>query len=184
MKKAIFLDRDGTLIEDGGYVFRVEDVKFYPEVISGLNLLKKDYMFFIITNQSGIEKGLITFEDFHKVNDFMLSLLKENGIIIERTYFCPHAPSSNCDCRKPKTKYMDEIVSEFREISLKDSWTVGDHPTDVIMGKNAGCKTVYLLTGHGKKHLPELESSGIKPTIIAENFLDAAKGILSQKEKK
>jgi len=185
MRKAIFLDRDGTLIEDGGYVCRVEDVKFYLEVIPALSLLKKDYLFFIITNQSGIEKGLITVEKFHEVNEYMLDRLKEYGINIEKTCFCPHTSSSNCDCRKPKTRYIEEIVSGFG-ISLKGSWVIGDHPSDVEMGKNAGCKTVYLLTGHGAKHLPEIESSGIKPTVISDDLLHAAKIIkkLDNDEKK
>lgn len=175
MNKSIFLDRDGTLIEDSGYVHRITDLKVLSGVIEGLKMLQHHFLFFIITNQSGIERGLYTLDDYIRFNDFLLRQLRYQGIIIERTYFCPHI--SGCDCKKPSIKYIREIV-KYYEIELAKSWTIGDHPSDIIMGKNAGCKTVYLLTGHGKKHYNELEEKKIKPTIIAENFLSAAKCII------
>jgi D,D-heptose 1,7-bisphosphate phosphatase len=174
MSKAIFLDRDGTLTEDKGYVYKIEDFKLHHGVIEGLRLLKNDYLFFIITNQSGIEKGLYTTEDFHKFNNFLLEQLRTQNIEIEKTYFCPHI--NGCDCKKPSTKYLKETESEFK-INLKISWVIGDHPSDIIMGKNAGCKTAYLLTGHGRKHYEELEMKGITPNIIVYDFLSAAKQI-------
>ncbi|MBU4204493.1 MAG: HAD family hydrolase [Nanoarchaeota archaeon] len=174
MKKAIFLDRDGTLIEDSDYAYRIEDLKIYPGVVEGLKLLQNDYLFFIITNQSGIGKGFYTTKDFHRFNNSLLEQLKNQNIIIERTYFCPHI--GNCECKKPSTKYIEEIVSEFG-INLAESWVVGDHPSDIIMGKNVGCKTAYLLAGHGTKHFQELELKRINPTIIAEDFLYVAKQI-------
>lgn len=174
MKKAIFLDRDGTLIEDKGYVYKIEDFKLHHGVIEGLKILKNDYLLFIITNQSGIEKGLYTIEDFHKFNNFLLEQLRNQNIKIEKTYFCPHI--SGCDCKKPNTKYIEENKSEFK-IDLTISWVIGDHPSDIIMGKNAGCKTAYLLTGHGRKHFEELKMKCIKPDIIEIDFLSVAKQI-------
>lgn len=174
MKKAIFLDRDGTLIEDAGYVYKIKDFRILPGVFEGLKLLGKSHLFFIITNQSGIGKGLYTVGEFHKFNNFLLERLREQGIRIEKTYFCPHI--GGCECRKPGIKYIEEIMSEFR-IDLAKSWVIGDHPSDVLMGKNAGCKTAYLLTGHGTKHFQELESNKIEPTIIAPDFLSIARGI-------
>ena len=175
MNKSIVLDRDGTLIEDSGYVHRIEDLEVLSGVVAGLKMLQNHFLFFIITNQSGIERGLYTIDDFYRFNDFFLRQLRYQGITIERTYFCPHI--SGCDCKKPSIKYIREIVRCY-EIELAKSWTIGDHPSDIIMGKNAGCKTVYLLTGHGRKHYNELEEKKIKPTIIAENFLSAAKCII------
>jgi D-glycero-D-manno-heptose 1,7-bisphosphate phosphatase len=174
MRKAIFLDRDGTLIEDKGYVHEIEDFKLQNGVIEGLNLLKNGYLFFVITNQSGIGKGLYTTEDFHRFNNFLLEQLRKQNIEIGKTFFCPHV--SGCVCKKPSTKYLKEAESEF-EINLTISWVIGDHPSDIIMGKNAGCKTVYLLTGHGKKHFKELEVKAITPDIIVSDFLSAAKQI-------
>jgi len=174
MKKAIFLDRDGTLIEDRGYAYKIEDLKIYPGVVDGLRLLQRDYLFFIITNQSGIERGFYTEEDFHRFNNYLLEQLKIENIKIEKTYFCPHI--KGCDCKKPSTKYIEEIASEY-SINLQESWVIGDHPSDIVMGRNAGCKTVYLLTGHGRKHFDELKLKRINPTIISVDFLSAAKDI-------
>jgi len=174
VNRAIFLDRDGTLIEDKGYAYKVADLKLFPEVVEGLSLLKEDYIFFIITNQPGIGMGLFKVEDFEAYNNSLINLLKEHGINIERTYFCPHI--GGCDCRKPSTKYIEEIARDF-QVSIKESWVIGDHPSDIIMAINAGCHSVYLLTGHGEKHLLELESKGIRPTFIAPDFLSAARCI-------
>ncbi len=174
MRRAIFLDRDGTLIEDKGYEYKVETLRIHSGVIEGLKLLKENYLFFIITNQSGIGKGYYTIEDFHQFHNHLVEQLKENGITIERTCFCPHI--GGCECKKPNTKFIEEIVCEHN-VNLQESWVIGDHPCDITMGIKAGCKTVYLLTGHGIKHLDELREENLNSTIISENFLDAAKKI-------
>jgi D,D-heptose 1,7-bisphosphate phosphatase len=176
LKKAVFLDRDGTLIEDLGYVHRIEDLHFLPGAIEGLKRLQEHFLFFIITNQSGIERGFYTVDDFHTFHNYFLDQLRHYGIEIERTYYCPHI--SGCDCKKPNTKYIDEAIRLYG-IESRDSWVIGDHPSDITMGRNARCKTVYLLTGHGKKHLGELEEKKVRPTIIADDFLSAAKSIMS-----
>jgi len=175
-KKAIIMDRDGTLNKDPGYVHKVGDFELLFGVIEGLNLLKDDYLFFIVSNQSGIGRGYYEEKDFWDFTNHLLSTLEENQIHIERVYFCPHHPDIDCNCRKPKTKFMDDILSEYK-IDLDGSWMIGDHPSDVQFGVNAGIKSVFLLTGHGKKHLHELEEKNIEPTIMAKNFLDAAKSI-------
>ena len=89
-KKAIILDRDGTLNEDQGYIHKIEDFKLLPGVIEGLNLVKDKFLFFIISNQSGIGRGFYTVDDFWKFNNHLTSKLKQNGIKIEKTYFNPH----------------------------------------------------------------------------------------------
>ncbi|MFX0030421.1 MAG: D-glycero-alpha-D-manno-heptose-1,7-bisphosphate 7-phosphatase [Candidatus Hermodarchaeota archaeon] len=175
--KAILLDRDGTLIEDKDYAYKVEDLEILPGVIEGLKKLQKDYIFVIVTNQSGIGRGYYTTEDFHNYNNHLIRLLDEEHIRIEKTYFCPHLREEGCDCRKPKTKFVKEIVNDFN-ISIRDSWMIGDHPSDIQFGMNAGCRTVFLTTGHGDRHLEELESLGLKPTIISDNFLEVANEIL------
>ncbi len=174
MKKAIFLDRDGTLIEDKGYEHSIDTQKVFPRVADGLNLLKGDYLFFIITNQPGIGRGFYTETDFHEFNNHLLQHLNGNGINIEKTYFCPH--SDECSCKKPSTKFIDEIVSEY-SVCTEESWAIGDHPFDITMGINAGCRTAYLLTGHGRKHFKELKENNISPDIIENSFYSAAKKI-------
>ena len=176
MNKAVILDRDGTLIFDSGYVYRVEDFKLLPGVIEGLKSLSKQFIFIIITNQSGIRRGLYGEEDMNKFNEKLINELKKDNIEIKKIYHCPHTPEDNCNCRKPSTKYVKEAEKEF-DISLKDSWVIGDHTSDIELGINSGCRTVYLLTGHGKKHFKNLEKNSIKPNFIAKNFLQATEFI-------
>ncbi len=99
---------------------------------------------------------------------------QKHNINIEKTYFCPHTPEENCSCRKPGLKLIKQAEEEFK-IDLKSSFVIGDHPNDIKLGKNANCKTVYLLTGHGEKHKNDLK---IKPDFIANNIVEAAKWIL------
>jgi len=177
-KKAIILDRDGTLIEDRNYAYKIEDLEILPGVIEGLKLLQSNFVFFIVTNQSGIGRGYYTFEDFEKFNTHLLEILDNNYIKILKTYYCPHLKEDKCDCRKPKTKFITEIINDFN-VNIKESWMMGDHPSDIQFGMCAGCRTVFLTTGHGNKHLDDLKSLRIKPTIISDNFLEAAKEILT-----
>ncbi|MFX1276181.1 MAG: D-glycero-alpha-D-manno-heptose-1,7-bisphosphate 7-phosphatase [Promethearchaeota archaeon] len=183
MKAALFLDRDGTINEDIGYDFSIDKLKILPGVIEGLRMLGKYYEFFIITNQAGIGYGYYTLDTFKRFNEAVLEKLNENDIKIVKTYYCPHVPNENCDCRKPKTKFIKEAEKNFG-IDLKNSWMIGDHPSDILLGINAGFKTVYVLTGHGIEHINDLEERRIKPTIIANDFLAAANEILKIEKKK
>lgn len=171
-KKAIILDRDGVLIEDKNYSYKVEDLEVLPGVIEGLKQLQANFIFFIVTNQAGIGKGYYTIEDFHNYNDYLISILDENNIRIEKTFFCPHVKEDNCECRKPNPKYLNEIADQWG-VDTSSSWMIGDHPSDIQFGINGGCKTVYMITGHGKKHLIDLEVKGINPTLVHSNFLEA-----------
>ncbi len=176
IRKAVILDRDGVLIEDKDYAYKIEDFSLLPGVIEGLKLLQQDYLLFIVTNQSGIGRGYYSESDFFKFNNHLIKVLEENQIRIEKTFYCPHIKEENCDCRKPKIKYIKEIVDGWN-IDIKKSWMMGDHPSDVQFGINGGCKTVYMITGHGKKHLRDLELKGIIPTLIHSNFLEAVEEI-------
>jgi len=178
--KAIILDRDGTLIEDKDYAYKIEDFELLPGAIEGLKILQKNFLLFIVTNQSGIGRGYYTDKEFHKFNDHLIRILKENQIRIERTFYCPHVKEDNCECKKPKIKYIREIVDGWN-VDIKKSWVIGDHPSDILFGINAGARTVYLISGHGKKHFHELEDEGIKPTMISSNFLNTAKKIIEMK---
>ncbi|MFX1428604.1 MAG: D-glycero-alpha-D-manno-heptose-1,7-bisphosphate 7-phosphatase [Promethearchaeota archaeon] len=175
--KAIILDRDGTLIEDKNYAYKIEDFELLDGVIEGLKLLQNDFLLFIVTNQSGIGRGYYTIEDFEKFNNHLINIFKKQEIQILKTYFCPHLREENCDCRKPKIKFIEDIIRDFN-IDIKRSWMIGDHPSDIQFGINGGSRTIFLTTGHGDKHLNELESLGIKPTLICNNFLVATRKIL------
>ncbi len=176
MRKAIILDRDGTLIEDKNFAYKVEDFELLPGVIEGLKLLQQDFLLFIVTNQSGIGRGYYSESDFFKFNNHLIKVLEENQIRIEETFYCPHIKEENCECRKPKIKYIKKIVDGWN-INIEKSWMIGDHPSDILFGINGGCKTVYMITGHGKKHLRDLKVKGIIPTLVHSNFLEAVEGI-------
>lgn len=171
MRKAVFIDKDGTIVEDVGFVHKIKDFRLLPNAIEGLELLK-NYKLFIITNQSGIGKGIYKVEDFIKFNNHLLKELKKHSIKIKKTYYCPHKPEDNCKCRKPKTKFLEDAKKEFK-INLKKSFVIGDRKSDFEMGKNAGCKTIHVLTGNGVNDKDE-----IKPDYFANDLLDAAKWII------
>ena len=143
MNSTIFLDSDGVINEDNEYVYKREDFKFLPNVTEALLKLQSHYLLFVITNQSGIGRGYHSENDFIKLNEFMIQELKNQGVIIQETYYCPHATNHDCECRKPKTKLLEQAAKEF-SISLKNSWVVGDKMSDIEMGKNAGCKTALI----------------------------------------
>lgn len=171
MTKAVILDRDGVIVEDVGFVHKIKDFKLVPNAIEGLKLLK-DYKLFIVTNQSGIGKGYYQIEDFFNYNNTVLNELKKHNIKIEKTYVCPHKPEDNCECRKPKTKFLKDAAKEF-DIDLKNSFMIGDKSIDVEMGHNAGCKSILVLTGNGMK-----EKEHSKADCIAKDLLDAAEWII------
>ena len=169
--KAVILDRDGTLVQDTGHVHKAEDFRLLPNVIEGLEKLKK-FMLFVVTNQSGIGRGLYKLEDFKKFNAIMVDELERNKIKIEKIYYCPHKPEDNCVCRKPKTKFLKDAAKAY-DIDLKKSFVIGDQIADIELGKNGNCKSVLVLTGNGKKTEKE-----VKADFVAKDLLDAARWIL------
>ena len=177
MDKAIFLDRDGTLVNDPGFVHKIKDFKLLPGVIEGLKKLSKEFIFIIITNQAGIGRKVYTEKDMLRFNEKLTTELKNKDIEIKNIYYCPHTPEDNCDCRKPSTKYIKQAAKEF-DIDVKQSWIIGDRQSDIEMGIRAGSKAIYLLTGYKERHLNDLEKKDIKPDFITENFLEAAEFII------
>jgi D-glycero-D-manno-heptose 1,7-bisphosphate phosphatase len=174
---AIFLDRDGTLIEDVGYIKQSSEVKFYSFVMEALMLLQEYFLLFIITNQSGIAKGITTEEEVIDVNTYILRTLKEKGIFIHDIFYCPHKTEDNCNCKKPKPYFIYKAYQLYN-IDLKRSFIIGDHPSDIQCGSNAGITPVYLLTGHGIRHKSEVKDD----TIIFDNILKASEFIISSKK--
>ncbi len=171
MKKAAFLDRDGTINEDVGCLFSEEKLLFIPGALDALKILQKEYFLFIITNQPGVEQGVFSEEQCVEFSKRYEEILKSEGIRVEKTFFCPHKKETGCACIKPNTYFIEKILKEY-PVDLKASFAAGDHPHDVEMGMRAGAETIYLLTGHGRLHLDELRS--LKPGLTAENLYEAA----------
>ena len=175
MKRAVFLDRDGTINEDVGDLFEVERVAFIPGAVEALRMLAGRFDLFIITNQSGIGKGVFDLDRYRSFEREYNALLNREGIDIIETYCCPHRKDQPCDCRKPSTRFMT-VAAEKYALDLSRSFVIGDHPHDVEMGLRAGSRGVYVLTGHGAKHRGELVTM---PHHITGDLTGAALWILS-----
>ncbi|MCA9120965.1 MAG: threonylcarbamoyl-AMP synthase [Planctomycetaceae bacterium] len=154
-KPAVFLDRDGTIIEDVGFIRDVAQVEFYPQTIAALRRLR-DFVLFIVTNQSGIAKRLVTAAEAKTVNDYVVRHLAEAGVEIQEVYCCPHARDDRCECIKPNP-YFPRLAERDHGIDLTRSFVVGDHPSDIQLAQAVGAEAVYVLTGHGQKHRAELQ---------------------------
>lgn len=148
--KAVFLDRDGVINQEKGYVHKIENFHFFPYTFRALKKIPQEYKKIVITNQSGISRGMYTQADFEKLNKWMLSELEKNDIKIDKVYFCSHHPDDNCSCRKPKPGLIAQAQNEF-DLDLKNSWLIGDKTSDILAGKNAGCKTILVKSGFAGK---------------------------------
>lgn len=167
----IFLDRDGTLNVEKHYLHKPEEVQLCDGVIDGLvGLRDLGYRFLVVTNQSGIGRGYYSESDMHAVNACIQELLKPAALEIDAFFFCPHTPEANCDCRKPKLGMFIEAQRNF-SIDVSKSWMVGDKPSDIEFGKNAGLNTALVLSGYGANCQ---ENCNPSPTIAALSLLDLA----------
>ncbi|MAG20135.1 D,D-heptose 1,7-bisphosphate phosphatase [archaeon] len=176
MNKAIFLDRDNTLIEDKeGHIHEIEKFKLLDGVIEGLKKLSEtDYKLIIVTDQGGgIGRGLYTEEDYEKFNNHMLNIFKENGIRIDKVYHCPHHPDLNCSCRKPKPGMLLKAKEEF-DVDINKSWFLGDKVRDIETGKSVNVKMIGVI-GY-EEDREKLESAN--PDYVVDNFLEAVEIIL------
>lgn len=142
--KVVFLDRDGTINNDLGYVHDSNQLKFIDGSIEGLKLLKDNgYILIIITNQSGIGRGYFTEDEYKKFNDYYLKLLSSYGVNIDKVYYCPHIDEDNCECRKPKLKLFYDAINEFN-IDLDNSYAIGDKLRDLSICKETNIKGILL----------------------------------------
>lgn len=172
--RAVFLDRDGTINQDLGDICSVDKLVFMPKAFESLRLLQKKFMLFIVTNQSGIGKKIFSEHDFIKFSEYYNTILVSESIDIKKLYYCPHPKEQKCVCRKPSPYFLKEAEKEF-EISLEDSWVIGDHPHDIEMAHQSGTKSIYVLTGHGIKHKDDL---ALKPNFVRNHIYDAVNCIM------
>ncbi|MGB9601223.1 MAG: D-glycero-alpha-D-manno-heptose-1,7-bisphosphate 7-phosphatase, partial [Limisphaerales bacterium] len=139
-KKAVFLDRDGVIIEEKNYLHKIEDVVFIKNAAAALKQLQNaGFLLIIVTNQSGVGRGYFTMEDVNKVNEFIKSQLKKEGVHINEIYVAPEAPEQPSVGRKPSPAFLFEARDKF-QIDLSKSFVVGDKLADIECGWNAGVK--------------------------------------------
>ncbi|MBS3733455.1 MAG: HAD family hydrolase [Phycisphaerae bacterium] len=174
MPKAVFLDRDGTVIEDRGHLRDASEVVFLPSAFDALRRLQERFLLFLVTNQSGIADGAITRQDADKVNAHVVAELARAGVHITDIYVCPHRRQDGCCCIKPNPHFLRDAATRYG-VDLARSFTVGDHPHDVELARGVGARGIYVLTGHGEKHLPDLAADA----AIAEDIGEAAERILT-----
>jgi len=181
-KKAIFLDKDGTLIDDIPFNVNVKLISFSSNSLDGLKILQeKGYIFIIISNQSGIGKGYFKHKDVDAVGARLELLLARAGIVLSGFYYCPHlhttlsaVAGTDCDCRKPKPGML-LTSAKAHNIDLSASWMIGDILNDVEAGNRAGCKTILINNGNET----EWEMTDIRtPDYIADSINTAAEYIL------
>lgn len=172
---AVFLDRDGTIIEDRGHLSDPSQVVFYKDTVPSLRSLSDHFALFIVTNQSGVAKGEITMQDVERVNSHVGSYLAAHGIAFRATYVCPHERGSGCHCIKPNPYFLKKAERDFG-IDLGRSFVIGDHPHDVELAENAGAVGIFVLTGHGMKHRDELP----RGTEVADGIKEATEIILKR----
>jgi D-glycero-D-manno-heptose 1,7-bisphosphate phosphatase len=175
-QKAVFVDRDGTLIEEVNFLSRTEDLRFFSFTGEAVRLLKENgFLVIVVTNQSGIGRKIFTEAAMHEIHE---AIQIEVSKKIDAFYFCPHLPDEACACRKPKTEMIRRALADF-EIDLENSWFVGDKAIDVETGRNANLKTALVLTGYGKQ---TFELPGNPADLTAENLLEAAEKIVKSEK--
>lgn len=180
MQRAVFLDRDGTLIEEKNYLHRVEDVVIFPGVGQALRRLQNaGFTLIIITNQSGIGRGYFTLSDVRAVHRYLEDQLGRDGVAISKIYIAPEAPEQPSRGRKPSPQFLFDARDEFK-LDLAESYVIGDKLIDLQCGWNAGVKkSILVRTGYGA----ELERQAFEPlrnAAVVEDLTEAADYILGQ----
>ncbi len=174
-RPAVFVDRDGTLIHEVDHLSDVGKLNIFPFTDKALDILREaGYLIVVVTNQSGIGRGYFSEPSMHEIHAEISSKLDEK---IDGFYFCPHRPDQGCQCRKPRLGMIETACSDH-EIDLTRSWMIGDKRIDVETGQNAGVKTALVMTGYGAGDLATLNKM---PDIVADDLLDAARQIASEK---
>jgi len=148
-RKIFFMDRDGVINKEVGYLHQISKFIFIDGVINAMKkVISKDYSIIVVTNQSGIGRGLYQVEDYKKLNTWMIKSLKNEGIEILDTFFCPHKPEDKCSCRKPAPGMFFDAFSKY-SIDIDKSWMIGDKEADITAARLAGINNTALVrSGH------------------------------------
>jgi D-glycero-D-manno-heptose 1,7-bisphosphate phosphatase len=186
MTRAIFLDRDGTINEDTGYVSRPEDLIIYPWAAEAIRLINQAGLkTIIITNQAGIARGFYSEQTLDDIHNRLTSELARQQARIDAIYYCPHHPDVGdnhyrmaCQCRKPSPGLLHKAAKEHR-VDLEKSWIVGDKASDINLAPRVSAQSSLVLTGYGRETVANRHLYPCEPVIVAENLLEAVKAILT-----
>ena len=171
-KPTVFVDRDGTLIEEVDHLSSIRDLLLFPYSVEAVKLLKAHgFMVVVVTNQSGIGRGYFDERSMQRIHD---EIQRNMEGAIDGFYYCPHLPDEGCRCRKPALGMIEDACADL-EIDLAGSWMIGDKNIDVETGHNAGIRSAMVSTGYGLEHKLSLKQ---QPEVLADDLLDAVKKIL------
>jgi D-glycero-D-manno-heptose 1,7-bisphosphate phosphatase len=187
-KPAVFIDRDGTINEQMGYINHMSRFVIFPGVVEAVRLLNAhDFWVIVLTNQGGVARGYYPIELMHEIHAFLTRSLNNKGAIIDGIFYCPHHPagivpeySMECDCRKPKTGLVHQALEAF-DIDMSNSYVVGDRYVDIELASRSEIDGVLVKTGYGLGEIDYvLPQQPIKPSHVAQDLLDAVKWILRE----
>lgn len=186
LRPAIFLDRDGTINEDVGYLTDLSRLRIYPFAPDAIRLLKRaGFAIVVVTNQGGVARGLMTTAFVEETHRRMAARLEAAGAGVDAWYYCPHHPDAvvaslgePCECRKPGI-LMPRQAADAHCLDLSRSWVIGDHWRDVQMGHACGARAVLLRTGHGLDQ-ERARPDGQRVEAICDNLMSAAAAILER----
>jgi len=185
-RRAIFLDRDGTMIRDVGYLGRLEDVAWFPWTIDAIRLLKRaGWLVCVVTNQGGIALGLYDEAAMHRIHAALDGDLARGGTSVDGWYFCPHHPRAvvpelrvNCDCRKPRPGLVHAAQREH-DIDLAASIVIGDKAIDIQLAEAVGATGILVRTGYGEGEIARADGAIVGAAIVTANLVDAVSWVLS-----
>jgi D-glycero-D-manno-heptose 1,7-bisphosphate phosphatase len=185
-RSAVFIDRDGTISEEVGYVNHPTRFRVFPYAAEAIKTLNDNNLLAIlVTNQAGVARGYFSEDVIGKVHDQLVQALGERNARLDEIYYCAHHPTVgeppyrvDCDCRKPKTGLIKRAAADF-QIDLESSWMVGDRYSDIQLAHNAGLKSAFVLSGYGLgEYEYQREGWKLQPDIVAPNLLEAVQRIV------
>ena len=143
--KTVFVDRDGVINQErSDYVKSISELEIYPNVAKNIKLLKDaGFLVIVVTNQSAVNRGIITHETVNQIHNSIQVHLKKYGTFLDGFYYCPHTPDENCNCRKPKSGLLEKAILELN-VDLNSSWMIGDRDSDVEASNSIGCKAIKI----------------------------------------
>lgn len=179
LRRAAFLDRDGTIAEEMGYVNHVDRLQIFPYAAEAIRRLNQaEIPVIVVTNQSGVARNIFPESLVHEVHKKMVAELASAGAWIDAIYFCPHKSEDVCECRKPNPGMLERAAREHG-LDLAASWVVGDRYADLEMAHAAGARGILVLTGYGRGEYDLHRSAWPKqPDLVSENLKDAVQHIL------